>query len=212
MKQAESTDRAPSIMECSFYARRDTEARDFHTKILKSQNFFPVLKNTEFAKLSVNYLLYFEFYHMAIRMLLGIFLVSVIGYATYHIVVPLTHKEYQDIISPIIIIAFILFTSIIVVILRHSEFKRIRNNPILHQYLWTEDLFSLMVKQLPTSTTKDEIIDYFNMIVDDLQISGAVKYILVLQDYRLYIQLKTKLLTINTNLEKLTEKGLAKKN
>ena len=199
-----------STVQCSFYARKDTEARGLHSGILRSQKIFPLFENTELAKLSVNYFLYFEFYHMAIRMLTGTLLISLAGYIAYFIGICLAPEGYESEIQPMLAFFFIGFTSTLIIITRYLEINRLSKSPILYEYQWTEDLFSLLVKGLPKDATKDDVINYFNMLLDEYQVSERVKDVIMLQDYKLYMQLKRKLADINKKMIKLNRRGEGK--
>ena len=191
-----------SAVECDFYARKDSEAKQIHTKILRSQKLFPVFQNTELAKLSVNYFLYFEFYHIAIRMLAGVYLVSWIAFGIDQLLAPILIQDGY-LTEQQFFLFLIFFAGICAVIMRHLEIRRLLKSPVLEECQWTEDLFSLIVKHLPIGTTTDEINNYFNTMLDQLETPGRVKYIVILQDYKRYAQLKRKIVTLNRKLDDL---------
>ena len=204
--EADACIRNDSVVECNFYARKDTEARILHVDILRSRRIFPVFDNAGLSRFSANYFLYFEFYHMAIRILFGAFLVSLGGYGIYYIVMTFTSDDNAIDTEALLFIVFVVVISISLVVFRYLETRHLLKNSILYEYQWSEDLFSLLIEGLPEDTSKEEITNYLNTIFIEKGAGGAVKSILLLQDPKLYTELKKKLVTINKALDTAGEK------
>ena len=194
------------VIDLNFHARRDTEARELHIEILKSQNIFPIFKNNALAKFSVNYFFYFEFYRMAIRMLFGTFLFSAICQTILYIIMRFTPSEQTVGFNTLVFIGSSTGASLVLTLLRHFEEKRLLDNPVVYEHQWTEDLFSLLVEGLPRYITNEEIIEHFNTFLTKKLIVGRVRSVITLQDYSSYNRLKRALSALDAKINKLTEK------
>ena len=194
------------LIDLNFHVRRDTEARELHIEILKSQNIFPIFKNNALAKFSVNYFFYFEFYRMAIRMLFGTLLFLVICETTIYMIVRFISSDQALGFNTLLFFLFSTGAGLVFTLLRHLEEKRLLDNPVVYEHQWTEDLFSLLVEGLPRDITNEEIIEHFNTFLTKKHIVGRVQSVIMLQDYSSYNRLKQALLALDAKINKLTEK------
>ena len=194
----------------NFCEAGNTEANTQSHNALKNQRIFPVFSNHGLAKLSVNYFLYFEFYYMAIRMLIGTFLLSVIIYIVQ--LITLHSVSDSDALGAKTVLFFITFVSLGVLLayLRLIEEKRLLGSPILYDYQWSENLFSLLVEGLPKDVTEEEVINYFTAILAEKNANCGVKAVVLLQDCQSYQKLKQRLAVLDNKIKKLSSKGSTK--
>ena len=181
--------------------RRDSEEEETKMSALRSHSIFPIFNNAELAKLSPNYFLYFQFYHMAIWMLVGVLLFSLLACLVYYSVMYNVSDEDTPKTEAALYCVYIIMVSLVLSKLKALEVKRILKHPLLYDHQWTEDLFSLLVEGLPLDTTKEEISRYFNSLVVGKDISHVVQDIILLQDYRLYVKLKKKIKALDVKID-----------
>ena len=203
--------RTDSIANYNLYLNKNIEAKEHDMKALRSEKIFPVFNNTVLAKISPNYFWYFEFYHMAIRLLFATLLLAIVAFVIFFIVIAYTPDADLSKIKARMFFASIMIFGVFITAFKSMEMNRLLKSPVLYEHQWTEDLFSLIVKRLPPDTTKQGIIDYFNMILDGQGVSGRVKDVVMLQDYRSYAQLKKRLAAINTKIDVQNRKEHRKK-
>ena len=180
---------------------------------------FPVFGDKTLAKLSLNYYLYFEFYHSAIRLLFPSLIFSVIVYLLCLFAPSLktidNHSRFNNIPFfyflryetlekeeeneeetgiPIFIIAVLaVITNFLFVFSWTREKRRILKADFLYEDQWSENLFSILVEGLPNDTTSEEIKTHFDMMMLNKKIEGQVQDVILLQDSYEYVEIVKRL-------------------
>ena len=192
--------RAPMI-PMFLYARSSEGGVDRVEEVLRDLKLFPIFGDQELANVSVNYFLYLEFFHMAIRIFIALLAFSGVIWiilAVYKLQYP-KHSTQADIIG---FGALVVLGGIVLRVVRLYEEKRIKDHDILTHYQWTEDLFSLRVKGISKTTTIQELTVFFNKLLFNTGIKGNVRYVVLLQDYHQYNKLSTEVKVITEKLAK----------
>ena len=173
-------------------------------EVLRGVTLFPIFGDQELANVSVNYFLYLEFFHMAIRIFLALLAFSSIVWG----LLAIYKWQYPQDSVQADIAGFgllIIFGGIVLRIVRLYEEKRIKDHDILTHYQWTEDLFSLRVKGISKLTTIQELTVYFNRLLFNKGVKGTVRYVVLTQDYHQYSRVK---MDIKQITEKLTKPNI----
>lgn len=185
----------------SFYIKRDTEAMKKREKTLKELSLFPIFGDKELAKFSVNYFLYLEFFHMGIRMFFALLIFSGLSYLAYLIVAEYNMTYASTQLSVIAYGAFIIAAGLVLRIVRLVEEKRVIDNNIFQELQWTEDLFSVRVRNLPKDTSLPDLKQYFEDLLFYKNVKGCVKEIILLQDFYKYTKVKKALAKADEKLK-----------
>ena len=202
---SESPRRQETIANRNFFARRDTEAQGLHISILRATKIFPIFENQALAKFSVNYFLYLEFYYTAIRFVCFIFLSSALFYAGYIIAIMYFITDRSKDMDAFLNGITYVYTVFVLTYLQSREEKRVLKSPVIYEYQWTENLFSLFSEGFPPNVTKEEIKDYFNKILAEKKVHGEVRNIIFLQDYSTYNKIKKEIVNIDNTLLNLEQ-------
>lgn len=196
-----------SLFMSTQFGRRETEIRMSKSSMLRSLNVFPIFGDKKLAEVSVNYYLYLEFFHIAIRLFFQILIFSIIAYILYYITDLLAPKEYEVHIN-------LLFNGLYGVLAvfslrfwRTKEVNRLLQVDMLYDSQWSEDAFSVLVEGLPLDTTKDEVMAYFNNVLFLQSEQKAVVDVIFLHDYKEYMSLKKEQENEREELEELDKKG-----
>ena len=82
---------------------------------------------------------------------------------------------------------FAVYTSIsaliFVVCMRRREETKVINNPMLYNFNWTQDLFSLLIDQMPSSISEEELKSCLEDFERVKKSHGHVKDIIFVQDH-----------------------------
>ena len=197
-------------------------------EIRKKLTIFPLFNDHKIAQLSLNYILYFEFYRVAIRLLCYLFFLSSLVYLS-SIFTPKgrVYLSYDFPFSQLLwletesnlpfkesfgmetfMLAIIgVITNFLFMYFWTREKTRILKSELLYDYQWSEDLFSLMIEGLPLDATCEEIKEHFNFFLLDEEIEGSVQDIMLLQDCHEYCGNELKLLKAIRKSKKAMERG-----
>jgi len=203
------SDAKPSLYESTLFMktviqRKDTEIRGNLTNTLKNLSIFPVFKDHEIAKLSINYFLYLEFYHVAIRMFQKVFILCFVSFAIYWGVYAFASAEVVQDAKVCLTLFNGLFAVFLLQRARNKEEARILNEEMLYNLQWSEDMFSVLVEGLPLDVTRDEVKFFFKSVLDNDEQVCRIVNIMFLHDYKNYVPMKKKLaeaLKTKTDLE-----------
>lgn len=207
-----------------------------HKKSLKDKiRLLPVFEDYTFATFSVNYWLYIEFYHMAVKImwrllalvvflnLLDVFFMGMViddinsnlsdaqfdtfcdQFSQYNQTTTDNCTSFLENMSPYmnefiqrnLRTLYAMGTSIValifIVCMRRQEENRIINNPMLYNFNWTQDLFSVLLEEIPLNTTEEELKAYLEEHDSIRMINGKVKEIIMVQDISKCLELEKKI-------------------
>jgi len=197
-ESGKSSNASSPIKSMSNSARTDGYFKEFQTNRLRKLKLFPVFGDQELAQISVNYWLYLEFFHMAIKllfqMLLLFLILEVIDY--YQSV-----RKIMDVNTiQTVYIGILWFALGLLPKLRVMEEKHIINNQALARFQWTEDLFCLLIEDLPIKTTREDIAMYFNSCLPLRITGGYVRKIILIKDFSEFAAIRKKFFEIEEKL------------
>ncbi len=177
--------------------RTDISFKDQLTKRLRQLKVFPLFGDEELSRISVNYWLYLEFFHSAIQLLGKVFAVAVIVYLlqTYVLKVTITSigsKFYY---------LYVIIMGILLVFFRLRGESKLIKDKLVFQFQWTEDLFCLLIEDIPNNTSSDELVAYFNSLLPLRITGGYVRNIILVKDYYDYTSILKRLEQLNKKLE-----------
>jgi len=185
--------------------RKDTEIQTNLTNALKKLKLFPIFGDMDMAKISINYFLYLEFFHMTIKIFGQIFLFNLATYLIYLCTHAFCSSEVAENLN--ICLNFIngAFAFLWFIRARGKEETRLLDEDMLYNFQWSEDLFSVLVEGLPKNVTKEEIKYYFNSIFATQEC--PIVDIIFVHNYRKYVPLKKQLALARQRLNKYQTKG-----
>jgi len=177
----------------SIMQRKDTQIRSSLINSLKNLKPYPVFGDKEMAKISINYYLYLEFFHVAIRMFGEVFIFSAVAFAFYLLIYAFASEDTIKDVK----LCYNLFNGVIAVFLlkraRNKQETRILNEEMLYNFQWSEDLFSVLVEGLPLDVNQDEVNFFFKSIfAKEAQVCRVVD-VMFIHNYRELVPLKNKL-------------------
>ncbi len=179
--------RASYVLNPSYTKKTITE-KDLQLSNLRKTRLFPLFEDTEVAKSSINYFLYLEFYNVAISLFIRVFLFSCLAYGVFYLI----QKFYYGAPSATFTAVYYSITGIFITfILRYfqkREDERIFNHQFLYEFQWSEDLFSLLIQNLPKDCTKYEIGCFFSNLFSKKVMHGTVIDVIFVQDYLRFSQ------------------------
>ena len=203
---AQNTDDSDLFMD-SVMKRKDTAVRNSLANSLKKLKIYPVFGDKEMAQVSINYFLYLEFFHVAIRMFSEVFMVSIFTFVIYWMIRVFCEPGFANDVK----LFFNLFNGVIAVFLlkraRGKEESRILNEPMIYNLQWSEDLFSVLVKGLPLDVTEEEVKFFFKSVLSD-KVCRIVDVMFV-HDYKNYVAKKNELLETKKKQLQLEAEGKA---
>ena len=185
--------------------RKDTAVRNSLANSLKKLKIYPVFGDKEMAQVSINYFLYLEFFHVAIRMFTEVFIISFIIFLIYWCIQAFCDADFAQDFK----LFYNLFVGVIAVFVlkraRGKEESRILNEPMIYNLQWSEDLFSVLVKGLPLDVAEEEVKFFFKSVVSD-KVCRIVDVMFV-HDYKNYVAKKNELAFTRKKKEELEAKG-----
>ena len=171
---------------------------------------FPIFRDFGLSTFSINYALYFEFSDIIIRILFQLFILELFLRRFDALARVLIFPIYfetddqirarcqsqescilytkslieckQTLIAAFCCVATSLFAMMFQTYIRKKEEKRIINNPMLYDFNWTQDFFSVLIENIPKGATESELKTFFNNLKSVKQIQGEVKEIVFIQD------------------------------
>ena len=191
------------------FARRDTKAMKEKEESLRSIKLFPVFGDDNLAKISLNYFLYLEFFHMAIRMFFFVFAAAFIIQFYYEWVGDIVFEKKEEYL--LYCAALGVFCTFLLRISLHFQDKRLLEHSFLYEFQWSEEQFSILAEGIPLSATRKDVKDYFNSLIETQSFSGRVIDVIFLQDYYIYDQVKKNLAIISKKLKINQTSSLLKK-
>jgi len=189
-------------------ARTDLFFKEHLTKRLRQLKLFPIFGDQELSKISVNYWLYLEFFHSAIQLLGKVFAVAVL----FYIVQTYVLKEAITSIGSKYYNLYVIIMGIVLVCFRLRGESNLIRDKLVFQFQWTEDLFCLLIENIPNKTSSDELVAYFNSLLPLRITGGYVRNILLIKDYYDYASILKKLEELNKQLEENKEMDDATRN
>jgi len=213
LNEEDESYRTPSFIENPAHIAKDQQENEILLQKIRHMKLFPIFEDHELAKTSINYFLYLEFYHIAIKLFFQIFLFSIIIYVLYFLVV----ETYSAIDTGFTkVIAYTIGGVTATFIMKYSlkrEDKRLLNHNALYNFQWSEDLFSLLLKNIPKECTKLEIQQYLQDILQKKQASpnATVREIIFVHDYYKFTRLSKKLKKRHNKLTALQNQSTSKK-
>ena len=214
------------------YYEQDTEIEqtqeEHETK--RDLRIFPLFGDRKLAEFSLNYLLYFEFYHVIIRFLWFLFGTSLLIYTLVdfipkgdqfpEIIFPFSqffklmiteespfHEDYG--INVFIMSSIGASTGFLFTYFWRREKRRILASELLYDYQWSENLFSLRVEELPLNIKSEAVRGYFNALLSKEEIGGCVQDVILLQDCYSYCKQSRRLKLAQQNSQKAIDKNFA---
>ena len=186
----------PVYSRYSHHQRRET-----YTENVNTMNLYSVFRDGNLEKLPLNQFLYLEFLHMSIRVFVALLIFAGLLKEVYAYVT--TNVAFMQSVAAQMIatIGYFLSTGLFLRIYREYQERKLVENSILTELPWTEDLFSLLIEGLPRDSTKKEITNFFNNVLQQEGVQGNVKKLIMLQDYHEYAQVKKNIRKLDKQLQ-----------
>jgi len=161
---------------------------------------FPVFEDKVIARYSIDYWLYFEFLRGSIRLFIRTFICFAIFYGVLFF--------YKNADESKLSIYFGIAAGVMLVLFRHLEEKRVIEDKTVSKFLWTEDLFSLLIENIPRDVTKEQLKEYFNQLLSSSQSSSlSVRNIILVKDFYEYVQLRQKCEKVQSQIDQTTKES-----
>ena len=173
-------------------ARVDTDTLAEKVTKLRALPKLPVFEDHKLAEISINYYLYLEIFYIMIRILVKTFFFTLI------VTIALMNAQIDE--SSKSIIRFVLI-GLFLVGNRFLEQRRLLSEKALYKFQWTENLFCVLVENIPVKTKREELKDFFNSLLPIRLIGGYVKDIILVKDYFRQSQLKEFISEIDKKLD-----------
>lgn len=195
LNEEDQSYKTPSFIENPAHIAIDKQENEALLQKIRDMKLFPIFEDHELAKSSINYFLYLEFYHIAIKLFFQILIFSIIVYVSYFLAVviyPPIDTGFTRVIA--YTIGGVTATFIMKYSLRRED-KRLLNHNVLYNFQWSEDLFSLLLTNIPKQCTKLEIRQYLQDILQkkDASSNATVREIIFVHDYYRFTKLSKRL-------------------
>ena len=196
MKNSKENEKSssPSLSKSSLLMSARVDTDDIEEKIAKLRALpkLPVFEDHKLARISINYWLYLEVFYIMIRILVKTFFFTLI------LTIILMYAEIAE--GAKSIIRFVLI-GLFLVGNRFLEQRRLLSEKALYEFQWTENLFCVLIENIPVKTKREELKDFFNSLLPIRLIGGYVKDIILVKDYFRQSQLKEFISVIDKKLE-----------
>ncbi len=197
--------RTPSFFINPVYHVKNQEETSKLAQKVRDIKLFPIFEDDQLAKSSINYFLYLEFYHVAIRLFFLILMFSIIVYKLYLLRMEFGPGEITERASVIFYAMGGIAAAFLMKYCLKREERRILDNEALYTFQWSEDLFSLLLTNIPKDCTKLEIQDYLEDVLQKKEASSNanVKDIIFVHDYYEFTRLSKRLKSSHDKLTAL---------
>ncbi len=186
----------------SFFVNPLAQGNSESQKQVREMKLFPIFEDHQLAKSSINYFLYLEFYHIAIRLFVQIFLFSLALELLFFLAVTIGIFENTAYAK---VIGYAIGGVSNIFLLKYGlkkEDTRLLDHEVLYNFQWSEDLFSLLLTNIPKKSTKVEIQEFLQDILQKKNAFNTnVQDIIFVHDYYRFTQLSKNL---KTHHDKLT--------
>ena len=187
--------RTPSFFINPVYHVKNQEENCKLAQKVREIQLFPIFEDDQLARSSINYFLYLEFYHIAIRLFFLILMFSIIIYKLFLLRIEFGSAVNIDRASVIFYaVGGVTLTFLLKYYLKREE-RRLLDQEALYNFQWSEDLFSLLLTNIPKECTKLEIQQYLQDILQKNQASAnaTVRDIIFVHDYYEFTRLSKSL-------------------
>ena len=202
--------RASYVLNPSYTKKAITE-KDLQLSNLRKTKLFPLFEDTEVAKSSINYFLYLEFYNVAINLFIRVFLFSCLAYGIYYLIKKIYYGTPSATFTAVYYSITGIFVTFILRFFQRREDERIFNHQFLYEFQWSEDLFSLLIQNIPKDCTKYQIGQFFSSLFSQKVIYGGIVDVIFVQDYLRFSQIYKQTKSLKSQLASYSAEDTSQK-
>jgi len=205
--------KAPSFFVNPAHLAKDQQESQKLVQTVREMKLFPIFEDHQLAKSSINYFLYLEFYHVAIRLFVQVLLFSLALQILFLLAVQIGILRDTAYVR---VICYAIGGVADIFLLKYclkKEDKRLLDHEVLYNFQWSEDLFSLLLTNLPKKCTKLEIQQFLENILQKKQAASnaSVIDIIFVHDYYEFTKLSKDLKSHNEKLAALSSQPSSQK-